>query len=67
MLEVIHAKGWTFFPWFRQVGDQEWEGCVDVLSGVKARVEHVCIRRRPDSAAAFADAALDALTLAEMV
>jgi len=67
MIDVIHSKGWTFFPSVTQDGDF-WEGTVAVyVEGCSKRLLHTCFRLHDGPQEALQDAVVDALTLAEKV
>ena len=65
MNEIVHTKGWTFFPTYRFNG-RYWEGAVAVRYS-DVRMEHVCIDEHLHPADALDDAINDALVMAAIV
>ena len=67
MVDVIHCKGWTFFPSVKRDGDA-WEGTVAVyVEGCSKRLLHTCFRQHQGPQEALQDAVVDALVLADKV
>jgi hypothetical protein len=67
MVDVIHSKGWTFFPSVRKAGPF-WEGTVAVyVEASKRRMIHICLGSHDAAHEALMEALVDSLLLAEMV
>jgi hypothetical protein len=67
MIDVIHSKGWTFFPSAREAGPF-WEGTIAVyVEGSKRRMVHICLGSHDAAPGALLEAVVDSLVLADMV
>ena len=66
MIDVIHSKGWTFFPSVRKAGPF-WEGTIAVyVEGSQCRMVHICLGSHDAAPEALQEAVVESLTLADM-